>query len=273
MAGSPTSPSEYTRLSKDKIMLWAAFTMCFFGFLRSGEICLGKDETFDPTRDITPQDIEVDNLENSKLLRLHLNHSKTDPYSEDSNIFVTRIYNEFYPVLAILAWLPEWEASKSGPLFPFQSSTPLTRSTFVIKFKEALSRAGIDPTRFADHSFRIGSTITACKAGITRLHNKTIEMVEKLHIPNIYQTRSLSKLNIYISLGLSLSIRWSTARSSMTSTRPYTPLPDWRKSYNSVQCPIDHYNLVIKQTKITDLPVLSLTHTHTQFGGHTIQFM
>ena len=157
---------EHDGINQDRIMLWAAFTICFFGFLRSGEISLGADSSFDPTRDLTPHDIEVDNLENPQLLRLHLKHSKTDPYSEGSDIFIARTHDELCPVSAVLAWLTHREAGRSGPLFYFQSGTPLTRSTFVIRLKEALSAAGINPTRFAGHSFRIGAATTAAKKGL-----------------------------------------------------------------------------------------------------------
>ena len=30
-------------ISTDRIMLWATFTTCFFGFMRSGEICKEMD--------------------------------------------------------------------------------------------------------------------------------------------------------------------------------------------------------------------------------------
>jgi len=36
----------------------------------------------------------------------------------------------------------------------------------VIQLKGVLSAAGIDPTRFAGHSFRIGATMTAAKKGL-----------------------------------------------------------------------------------------------------------
>ena len=84
-------------------MLWAAFTTCFFGFLRSGEICLETNDLFDPARDLTSQDVEIDSLDDPKLLRLRLKHSKTDPYSESSDIFVSRTYDKLCPLSALLA--------------------------------------------------------------------------------------------------------------------------------------------------------------------------
>jgi len=153
-------------LDNDKVMLWAAFTTCFFGFLRSGEVGLETNGAFDPTRDLTPQDVEVDNLDHPKLLKLHLKHSKTDPYSEGSDIFIARTNDELCPVAALLSWLTQRNGDQRGPLFCFKSGAPLTRSTLVIRLKRALSAAGIDPTRFAGHSFRIGAATTAAKKGV-----------------------------------------------------------------------------------------------------------
>ena len=34
---------------RDAMMLWAAATMCFFGFLRVGEVVVPSDSAFDPT--------------------------------------------------------------------------------------------------------------------------------------------------------------------------------------------------------------------------------
>ena len=39
---------------RDSVMLWAAATMCFFGFLRAGEVVTSSDSTFDPTLYIWP---------------------------------------------------------------------------------------------------------------------------------------------------------------------------------------------------------------------------
>jgi len=150
---------EHARLSKDKIMLWAAFTMCYFW------ISMVRRNSSRNRRVLTQQ--EILSLKNQgrrpKLLRLHC---KTDPYSEGSDIFVARTFDELWPLSAILAWLTHQETGNSGTFFHFQSGAPLTYSTFVIQFKEALFKVGIGPTRFAGHSFRIGATTTAAKNGL-----------------------------------------------------------------------------------------------------------
>ena len=52
----------------DAIMLWAAMNLCFFGFLRSGEICCPGETTFDPTWHLGPQDITVDSITNTSIM-------------------------------------------------------------------------------------------------------------------------------------------------------------------------------------------------------------
>ena len=41
-------------------MLWAACTLAFFGFFRSGEITVPSDQEFDPTVHLTTDDVLVD---------------------------------------------------------------------------------------------------------------------------------------------------------------------------------------------------------------------
>ncbi len=58
-------------------MLWAASTVCFFGFFRAGELTIPSDNAFDPTTHLTVEDITINDVAN---LKLHLKASKTDPF-------------------------------------------------------------------------------------------------------------------------------------------------------------------------------------------------
>ena len=49
-----------SRSGRDASMLWAAATMCFFGFLRAGEVVVPSDSAFDPSIHLTVKDISVD---------------------------------------------------------------------------------------------------------------------------------------------------------------------------------------------------------------------
>ena len=61
-------------------MLWAAASLCFFGFFRSGEITVPSEAGFDPGAHLSFSDIAVDSLENPQMLQVRLTASKTDPF-------------------------------------------------------------------------------------------------------------------------------------------------------------------------------------------------
>ena len=75
-------------------MLWAAVTLCFFGFLRSGEVTLPSDSAFDPATHLTFDDIIVDDITNPTLLKLRLKASKTDPFRKGVDIVVGKTNNK-----------------------------------------------------------------------------------------------------------------------------------------------------------------------------------
>ena len=80
-------------------MLWAAFTISFFGFLKAGELYVETDGTHDPEKHLTAQDIQIDNIHNPQLLKVHLKQSKTDPFRVGPDVFVARTRNQLCPVL------------------------------------------------------------------------------------------------------------------------------------------------------------------------------
>ena len=76
------------------VMLWAAVTLCFFGFLRSGEVILPSDYAFDPATHLTFDDIIVDDITKPTLLKLRLKASKTDPFRKGVDIVVGKTNNK-----------------------------------------------------------------------------------------------------------------------------------------------------------------------------------
>lgn len=56
--------------------------------------------------------------------------------------------------------------SAPGFLFKFEGRKPLTKVKFVASVKGALASAGIDSSKYARHSFRIGAATTAHLQGI-----------------------------------------------------------------------------------------------------------
>ena len=136
-------------------MLWAACTICFFGFFRAGEITAPSDKAFDPKDHLAFGDIAVDCTSNPSIIRIRLKRSKTDPFRRGMDVFVGRTHNVLCPVSAMLAFLAV-RGGRAGALFRFQDGRVLTRDRFVGHVREALSKAEVDARNYAGHSFRSG---------------------------------------------------------------------------------------------------------------------
>ena len=161
--------------SHDTKMLWAAFTLGFFGFLRSGEFTIPTDSSFDPQVHLTPADIAVDSHSHPSRIRIHIKQSKTDPFRQGIYIFCGKTDNLLCPVAAMLSYLVS-RGTNPGPLFRFEDGRPLTRSRLVDQLRLALSEAGIavDEARYSGHSFRIGAATTAAARGLEDSLIKTL---------------------------------------------------------------------------------------------------
>lgn len=156
-SGQPVSP--------DIQMLWAAFLLGFFGFLRCGEFTVPDDSSFDPTCHLTPRDVSVDRHHHPSMVRVFLKQSKTDPFRMGVPIFLGRSDGDLCPVAAILGYLVV-RGSDDGPLFRFSDGRPLTRQRLVLQLQRVLAEVGVDSSRFSGHSFRIGAATTAAARGI-----------------------------------------------------------------------------------------------------------
>ncbi len=158
---------------RDIIMLWAAFCLGFFGFLRAGEFTLLNDKAFDPEAHLTAGDIAIDSHTAPTLMRVTIKMSKTDPFRHGAHLFIGATLDDLCPVTAMLVYLA-CRGSSPGFLFKFADGRPLTRQRMVDKLRSALTSAGIDCRRFSGHSFRIGAATTAAAKGI---QDATIKML------------------------------------------------------------------------------------------------
>ena len=87
----------------DKVMLWAAICVGFFGFLRSGEFT--ATPTCNSNHVISAADISVDSHSNPQVVTITLCHSKTDQAGKGSIIYLGRTGDKVCPVTALLAYL------------------------------------------------------------------------------------------------------------------------------------------------------------------------
>lgn len=157
----------------DVVMLWAAMTLCFYGFLRAGEVVVPSDTGFDPAQHLTYDDIAVDSKQQPSFITVNIKQSKTDPFRKGVTIVVGRAVGPLCPLVAVLTYMAIRRPGQ-GPLFRFSDGRPLTRERFVAKVREVLQQIGIDQTKYAGHSFRIGAATTAAKKGIQDSLIKTL---------------------------------------------------------------------------------------------------
>ena len=158
---------------QDAVMLWAACTLAFFGFFRSGEITVPSDQGFDPTVHLTTRDVQVDSRNSPSMLCIHLKQSKTDPFRAGAKIWIGKTGDILCPVTAVLSYLAAHPGG-DGALFVFQNGRPLTRSRLVKELHQGLQEMGMDPSTYSGHSFRIGAATTAHAAG---MEDSTIRML------------------------------------------------------------------------------------------------
>ena len=78
-----TAPGE-----KDSRVLWAAATLCFFGFLLSGEITIPSEQGFNAGAHLSFGDVSTDSVETPSILRVRLKSSKTDQFRAGCDVFV-----------------------------------------------------------------------------------------------------------------------------------------------------------------------------------------
>ena len=155
--------------SYDNALLWAACCTAFFGFLRSSEMTVPSQATYDPTIHLSMQDVAVDNRSSPSLVRILIKQSKTDPFRQGVYIYLGRTGNAICPVQALLSYLA-LRGDIPGPLFIFQTGRMLTRQIFSDALDGLLDELHFKKDNFNTHSFRIGAATSAKAANISDSH-------------------------------------------------------------------------------------------------------
>ena len=158
---------------RDYIMLWAAACMCFFGFVRAGELVVLSDSDFDPLSHLAAGDVLVNNQSFPSYLVVNVKASKTVPFRLGVQIHLGRTYSELCPVAAILSYIVK-RGTSDGPFFRFEDSRYLTRGRFVTAIRSALVAVGVNLSHYAGHSFRIGAATTAASCSLQDSLIKTL---------------------------------------------------------------------------------------------------
>ena len=99
--------------------------MCFFGFLRSGEVVVPDGALFDAETHLV-----VGDPTNPEFLEVRLKASKTDTFRLGVSIYLGKAHSDLCPVTAVLAYVVQ-RSQTSGPFFNYTGGHPLTRARFV----------------------------------------------------------------------------------------------------------------------------------------------
>ena len=159
-----------TPITFNTTMLWAAFCLGFFGFLRPGEFTFAPNF---PHSGLTVSDVAINSRDNPRVLIVLIRTSKTDQFGKGTHLYLGRTESSLCPVLSMLAYLA-LRPPTPGPLFIFRHGTPLSRGQLSAHLRAALCNVGLQSSRFSSHSFRIGAASTAASAGFKRfIHPKT----------------------------------------------------------------------------------------------------
>ena len=102
------------RTNNDIMMIWAAATLCFFGFFHSGEITAPTEKAFDSTKHLGWGDVTIDSTEDPQLLKVHLKKSKSDQLGKGVDAYIGKTGGPLCPVTAIWQFVAPRKASSSG---------------------------------------------------------------------------------------------------------------------------------------------------------------
>ena len=145
----------------DKLMLWAAVTTGFFGFLRCSEYVSPQTRQYDPDTTLCFEDVTY----RYPNIHIHIKTSKTDPFRDGCTICLSPSNADVCPVTNLIQYMSS-HPLKTGPLFTYHDNTLLTQRRLNNLLKSAIPSHSNNPV--STHSLRIGAATTAASAGLPR---------------------------------------------------------------------------------------------------------
>ena len=167
------------RTSYNDIVLQAAFTLAFAGFLRVGEFTYRQSdlETGTAFRNsfLTKNSIRL--FPSGTHLELTLPASKTDPFRHGIQLTIAASYDAGCPVSAMKRFLEiDRHRPAVAPLFciGIYEQRPFTREYVVQRLREIAIQGGLGRGAWNGHSFRRGAATWAAQVGITESQIQTL---------------------------------------------------------------------------------------------------
>ena len=147
-------------------MMWAAFTLGFFAFLRCSEFTYPGVHSFSSKFNLTKDCVTFcPSLVCPQRLLVTLKSSKTDSFRAGQSLVIARCPSLLCPVSAMQQYFL-LANPRSGPLFYFQSGRYLTWSSVTHLLRDSARSAGLPHESLKGHSFRIGAASATAAAGL-----------------------------------------------------------------------------------------------------------
>ena len=108
----------------DTVMLWPAFTLAFFGFLRVSEFTYSSSKSFLAVKDVA----FVPNIHNPDYIPVRIKQSKTDPFHEGITLTIAKSNSKVCAVITFHDYILQCNSTMMDePLFMLQNGQPLSR--------------------------------------------------------------------------------------------------------------------------------------------------
>jgi len=147
-------------------MIWAAFTLAFFAFLRYSEFTYPGVDRFSSKFNLTKEYVTFcPSLACPQCLLVTFESSKMDSFRAGQSLSVARCPSLLCPVSAMQQYFL-LANPPLGPLLYFQSGCYLTRSSVMHLLRDSARSAGLPHESLKGHSFRIGAASAAAAAGL-----------------------------------------------------------------------------------------------------------
>ncbi len=137
--------------------------MAFFGFLRSGELVVPSDTSYDGSVHLSYSDVLVDSTLSPSYVQVNIKDPK-QIRSVKGFPYIWAIQRQI--LVQCQRSLLIGRGRNRGPVFTYVNGKPLTRRRLVASLRTALHTAGFEASRYAGHSFRIVAATTAAAQGL-----------------------------------------------------------------------------------------------------------
>ena len=122
---------------------------CFYGFLRSGEVLVPSQSSYNPSCHLSYGDVLVDITKAPEFLEVRIKASKTDLFRIGVSVFLGVTSGDPCPIADNLDYM----VRRGSPFFLFTDGSILMQDRFANAVRAALDRRGVDSARYASHSW------------------------------------------------------------------------------------------------------------------------